>query len=53
MAIRFRMPPHSEFAETASEFLQRIGRPELVRFVLFNDNALAAFRDAMKSLKTP
>src|SRR5436190_5826103 len=35
---------------TAAEFLEATGHPELVRFVLFDGGALAAFDEAMKSL---
>lgn len=38
---------------TAAEFLRSVGRPELVRFVLFNDDALAAFRMALERLQNP
>ena len=36
---------------TAGEFLKASGQPELVRFVLFDRVALAAFDEAVKSLR--
>jgi O-acetyl-ADP-ribose deacetylase (regulator of RNase III) len=36
---------------TAAEFLRANGRPELVRFVLFDGKALAAFSEAMPTLQ--
>jgi O-acetyl-ADP-ribose deacetylase len=37
--------------DTARQFLDERGRPELVRFVLFDEEALAAFGAAMESLR--
>jgi O-acetyl-ADP-ribose deacetylase (regulator of RNase III) len=36
---------------TTIEFLEKHGRPELVRFVVFSNSALVAFESAMKTLR--
>jgi O-acetyl-ADP-ribose deacetylase (regulator of RNase III) len=35
----------------AADFLRREGQPKLVRFVLFDERALVAFRDALETLQ--
>jgi O-acetyl-ADP-ribose deacetylase len=49
-AYRYPLAEAARIAvETAADFLRRHGRPELVRFVLFNAEAYAAFEVALSS----
>ena len=51
-AYRYPLADAARIAlKTAAEFLKSHGQPELVRFVLFNDEALAAFSAALEELQ--
>jgi O-acetyl-ADP-ribose deacetylase len=54
-AYRYPLAEAARIAvETAADFLRQHGRPELIRFVLFNPEAYAAFEAALSSTtKTP
>jgi O-acetyl-ADP-ribose deacetylase len=52
-AYRYPLEDAAKIAlATADEFLRNNGQPELVRFVLFDEGALAAFRAAMENLQS-